>query len=154
MLLHYFTNNVFTSHLKSSIHTIRSSPTTNLPQLSATENSPINNPQLGSVSPTNPWFDMRENASIVASLLTRSLDTSPLLRHRSVYSCCLATNEARRCEAMRGDARRCALVTAWLGTEKTPLRLMSHNRGSVFRCYSSCMAQIPHDIMFLRTLKT
>jgi hypothetical protein len=38
MLLHYSTHKVFTSHLKSSIHKIRSSPTTNLPQLSATVN--------------------------------------------------------------------------------------------------------------------
>jgi hypothetical protein len=73
------------------------------------------------------------NAPIVASLLTWSRDPSPLLPHPSVYSCCLATNEAKRCDAMRGDAR---LVTAQLGsarlgsarigsnllgTEKTPL---------------------------------
>jgi hypothetical protein len=32
------TKKVFHSHLNSSFHTIRSSPTTNLPQLSATEN--------------------------------------------------------------------------------------------------------------------
>jgi hypothetical protein len=48
---------------------------------------------------------MRENASIVASLLTRSRDHSPLLHHPSVYSCCLATNEARRCATRHGTAR-------------------------------------------------
>jgi hypothetical protein len=48
---------------------------------------------------------MRENASIVASLLTRSRDPSPLLRYPSVYSCCLATNEARRCATRHGSAR-------------------------------------------------
>jgi hypothetical protein len=53
------------------------------------------------------------NDSIVASLLkrvtslvTRSLDPSPLLRHASVYSCCLATNEARRCATRHGTSRR------------------------------------------------
>jgi hypothetical protein len=45
------------------------------------------------------------NALIVASLLTRSRDPSPLLRHPSVYSCCLATNEERRCDAMRDSSR-------------------------------------------------
>jgi hypothetical protein len=49
---------------------------------------------------------MRKNASIVASLLTRPHDPSPLLRYPSVNSCCLATNEARRCDAMRGDSSR------------------------------------------------
>jgi hypothetical protein len=44
---------------------------------------------------------MRENALIVASPLTRSRDPSLLLRHPGVYSSCLATNEARRCDAMR-----------------------------------------------------
>jgi hypothetical protein len=48
---------------------------------------------------------MREKASIVASLLTRSRDLSALLRHRSVYSCCLATKEARRCATRHGSAR-------------------------------------------------
>jgi hypothetical protein len=51
---------------------------------------------------------MRENALIVASLLTRSRDPSQLLRHPSVYSCWLAT-----IEAMRRDER---LVTARLGS--------------------------------------
>jgi hypothetical protein len=68
-----------------------------------------------SVSPINPWSDMRENASIVASLLKRSRGPSPLLRHPSFYSCCLATNEARQCEAMRGDAQ---LITARLGSTR------------------------------------
>jgi hypothetical protein len=54
---------------------------------------------------------MGEIASVVASLLTRSRDPSPLLRHPTVYSCCLATNEARRCatrdgSALLGSARR------------------------------------------------
>jgi hypothetical protein len=48
---------------------------------------------------------MPENAPIVASLLTRSRDPSPLLLHPSVYSCCLATNEARRCATRRGLVR-------------------------------------------------
>jgi hypothetical protein len=75
---------------------------------------------------------MEENASIVVSLLTRSRGPSPLLHHPSVYSCCLATNEARWCATRDGSAR--------LGTEKTPLLLLLRNRGSVFRCYNSCMA--------------
>jgi hypothetical protein len=41
----------------------------------------------------------------VTSLLTRSRDPSSLLRHASVYSCCLATNDARRCEAMSDSSR-------------------------------------------------
>jgi hypothetical protein len=41
---------------------------------------------------------MQENALIVASLLTG--DPTPLLHHPSVYSCCLARNEARWCDAM------------------------------------------------------
>jgi hypothetical protein len=56
---------------------------------------------------------MRENALIVVSLLkrvttllTRSRDPSPLLRHRSVYSCCLATNEARPGATRLGSAWR------------------------------------------------
>jgi hypoxanthine-guanine phosphoribosyltransferase len=55
---------------------------------------------------------MRENAVIVASLLTWSRDSFPLLRYPSVYSCCLATNEARRLVTVRfgsvllGSARR------------------------------------------------
>jgi hypothetical protein len=40
----------------------------------------------------------------VTSLLTRSRDPSPLLRHPSVYSCCLATDEARRCATRHGTA--------------------------------------------------
>jgi hypothetical protein len=47
---------------------------------------------------------MWENSSIVASLLTRSRDPSPRLRHPSVYSCCLATNEARPCATRHGSA--------------------------------------------------
>jgi hypothetical protein len=43
-----------------------------------------------------------------------------------------------------GHATRCATR---LGTEKTPLRLLLHNRGSVFRCYSFCMAQIRNTII-------
>jgi hypothetical protein len=78
---------------------------------------------------------MRGNASIVASLLTRSRDPSPLLRYPSVYSCCLATNDARR------------FVMARLGMGKTPLRQLLRNRGSVFWCYSSCVAQIRHNML-------
>jgi hypothetical protein len=50
---------------------------------------------------------IRGNASTVASLLTRSRDPFPLLRNPSVYSCCLATNEERRCEERRCEERRC-----------------------------------------------
>jgi hypothetical protein len=52
-------------------------------------------------TPSFSLSDMRENASIVASLLTRSRDPSPLLRHPSVYSCCWQ-------QTRRGDASRCA----------------------------------------------
>jgi hypothetical protein len=41
----------------------------------------------------------------VTSLLTRSRDPSSLLRYPSVYSRCLATNEARRCDAMGTSSR-------------------------------------------------
>jgi hypothetical protein len=78
----------------------------------------------------------------VTSLLTRSRDPSPLLRHPSVYSRCLATNEARRCEAMRDSSRlgSARLGSSRLSTDKIPLSLLLRNRGRVFRCYSSCMA--------------
>jgi hypothetical protein len=74
---------------------------------------------------------MREHALIDGSLLTRSRDSSLLLCLPNVYSCCLATNEARRYDAMSDS------FTVWHGTEKTPLRLLLRNRGSMFRCYSS-----------------
>jgi hypothetical protein len=48
---------------------------------------------------------MRENALIVASLLTWSRDPSPLWHHPSVYSYCLATNEARLCDTMSDSSR-------------------------------------------------
>jgi hypothetical protein len=48
---------------------------------------------------------------------------------------------------MRDSSR---LGSAWLGTEKKPLRLLLHNHGSVFRCYSSCMAQIRHTATSVR----
>jgi hypothetical protein len=48
---------------------------------------------------------MRENAFIVASLLTRSRDPSLFLRHPSVYSCCLATT-VRFGSSLLGTARR------------------------------------------------
>jgi hypothetical protein len=57
------------------------------------------------------------NASIVVSLLKRrtslltwSCDPSPLLHHPSVYSCCLATNEARQCDTMHDSSQ---LGSAW-----------------------------------------
>jgi hypothetical protein len=78
----------------------------------------------------------------VTSLLTRSRDPSPLLRHSSVYSCCLATNEARQCANCLGSAP--------FGMEKTLLRLLLCNRGSVFRCYHSFMVQIRHTAPSLR----
>jgi hypothetical protein len=102
MLLHYSTNKVFTSHFKSSQDDCSQLANHELP-------TAVSHRELliipASVSPINPWSDMQENASIVASLLTRSRDSSPLLRHPSVYSCCLAKNEARRCDAMRDSAR-------------------------------------------------
>jgi hypothetical protein len=64
---------------------------------------------------------MQENALIVASLLTRSRDPSLLLRHPSVYSCCLATNEARRCDAMR-DSFTALFGSARLGTGRQGTR--------------------------------
>jgi hypothetical protein len=44
-----------TAHTKSSVHTIRSSPTTNLPRL-----LPRTTRKRASVSPINPWSDTRE----------------------------------------------------------------------------------------------
>jgi hypothetical protein len=38
----------------------------------------------------------------------RSRDLSPLLRHPSVYSFCLATNEVRRCATRHGTAGLCS----------------------------------------------
>jgi hypothetical protein len=59
-----------------------------------------------------PLISHAGNAPIVAlllkrvtSLLTRSHDPSPLLRHPSVYSSCLATNEGKRCATRHGSAR-------------------------------------------------
>jgi hypothetical protein len=94
---------VFNSHDQLfSIH----EPSTVVFHLALTDNYPRTSFSLS----YKPLIWHRENASIVASLLkrltsllTRSRDPSPLLRQRSVYSCCLATNLARRC-----DATRCA----------------------------------------------
>jgi hypothetical protein len=53
---------------------------------------------------------------------------------------------------MLDDARRCATRhgTKQLGTEKTPLCLLLRNHENVFRCYSSCMAQIRHSMLYVR----
>jgi hypothetical protein len=51
--------------------------------------------------------------------------------------------DARRCVTRHGTAE---LGSARHGTENTPLRLLLRNRGNVFRCYSSYMAQIRHKI--------
>jgi hypothetical protein len=71
---------------------------------------------------------MRENAFIVASLLTRSRDPALFLRHPSVYSCCLATT--RRSDATRwvtrsrfGSARLCS---ALLGTARRKHRFVHY----------------------------
>jgi hypothetical protein len=147
------------THIKSSHHTLslhrmtaHNSQLTNFPRLSPTENSPRTTTRaLASVSHSckpliwNAGNAPSIGASIVASLLKRvtslltwSRDPSPLLRHPSHYSCCLTTNEARRCEAMW-------LVMTWQtsarhSTEKTPLRQLLRNCGNMFRRYSSCMA--------------
>jgi hypothetical protein len=63
--LNYFT------HLKSitSNHTIRTSPTMNLPRLSPTENYYSRTTcKRASVSPINPWSDMRENRALLLLL--------------------------------------------------------------------------------------
>jgi hypothetical protein len=53
---------------------------------------------------------MWEN-SLLWSLLTRDVTWPfPFLRHPSVYSCCLATNEARQCDVISGSTRPCS---AW-----------------------------------------
>jgi hypothetical protein len=44
----------------------------------------------------------------VTSLLMRSRDPSPFLCHPSVYSCCLAINEVRRCATRHGSAQLCS----------------------------------------------
>jgi hypothetical protein len=82
---------------------------------------------------------MRENALIVASLLTRSRDPSPLLRHPSFYS--FALQQTRQGDATGWATRHFSarLGSARLGTEKTPLRLLLRNRGSASRCHSSRM---------------
>jgi hypothetical protein len=51
---------------------------------------------------------------------------------------------------MRRDARLVTVLlgSARLGTQKTPLRLLLRNRGSVFRCYSSCIALIRHSVLY------
>jgi hypothetical protein len=90
---------------------------------------------------------MRENA---ASLLTRYVT----LPYACVIQVFIAVVWQQRGEAMRHD-ERLVRGSAWFGsarfgsvrfgsarhgTEKTPLRLLLRNRGSVFRCYNSYMA--------------
>jgi hypothetical protein len=61
----------------------------------------------------------RFNCCVAVETLTRSLDPSPFLHHPSV-----AWEQTRW-----GDVQ---LITTWLGTEKTPLRLLFRNRGRCF----------------------
>jgi hypothetical protein len=77
---------------------------------------------------------MRGKALIVASLLTRPHDPSPLLPYPSVYSCATRLGSVRLGSARLGSARlgSARLGSARLGTEKTPLRLLLRNRGEYF----------------------
>jgi hypothetical protein len=98
----------------TSYHMISSSPTTNLPPLSPIQNWLIIELQslLQTVNLTHGkrsfqrCFNRCVTVERATSLLTPSRDPSTLLRHPSVNSCCLATNEARRCDARQGETRR------------------------------------------------
>jgi hypothetical protein len=100
---------VFNSHLKSSIHTIRSSRTTNIPRLSPTENWLMNELQslLKTLDLTRGKRSFQrcfncgvtvETRDVTADAITWPLPTLA----SSVYSCYLATNEARRCATRHG----------------------------------------------------
>jgi hypothetical protein len=106
------------TQLKSvtSNHTVRFSPATNLPRLSPTENYSWTSFSL-SYKPLI-WHEGNapsNGASVVASLLTRSRDPSPLVRHPNVYSCCLATRDVFT-SALRSNGSGATLTA-----RKTPL---------------------------------
>jgi hypothetical protein len=122
MLLRYSTHKVFTSHFKSSQDDCSQLATHELPAAVSHRELLVN--ELLSYKPLiwHAGNAPSNGASIVASLLkrvtsllTRSRDPSQLLRHPSVYSCCLATNEARRCTTWHGTAE---LGSARLGTAR------------------------------------
>jgi hypothetical protein len=107
----------------------------------------VSHPELtrkrASVSHINSWSDTRETLQLLRHCWNawrhcwRGHVTLPRSCVIQVFIMSPGNKKARR-----GDARRCATRhgSARLGTEKTPLRLLLRNCGSVFRCYSSCMA--------------
>jgi hypothetical protein len=121
----------FRSHLKSSIHTISSSPTPNLPH--------------GCLLPRIDCNSSRTSFSLSYKPFIWHAGTLQLLRHcwrghvTLPHSCFIQVFTAVAWQqTRRGNATR--FVMAQLSMEKTPLRLLLHNRGSVFLYYSSCMA--------------
>jgi hypothetical protein len=108
IILSYSTDNC--SH-KSSIHTFRSSSTTNLQQLPPTENSL----KLNAISPINPRSDTRKNTVSyncwrhmlqcdITAEMRRSRDPSPLLHNPSVFSCCtVQLGTAQQSSAQHGE---------------------------------------------------
>jgi hypothetical protein len=109
MLLQYSTHKVFTSHFKSSQDDCSQLPTHELPAAVSHRELAENHYsrttcKWAAVSPINPWSDMQKNRPLILLChcgTRRSRDPSPLLRYPSVYSCCLATNEARWCDSSR-----------------------------------------------------
>jgi hypothetical protein len=114
MLFHYSIYKVFTSHFESSQDDCSQLATHELPAAVSHRELLVN--ELQSLSfkpliwqaenaPSNAASNVASLLKPVTSLLTRSGDPFPLLRHPSVHSCCLATKEARQCEAMRQSSR-------------------------------------------------
>jgi hypothetical protein len=104
---------VFHSHLKSSIHTIRTSPTTNLPQLPRT--TAVSHRELtrkrASVSPINPCSDTRE--TLLKSVMQLLRHCWNAWRHcwrchvTPPHSCVIqAFTAVARQQRRRGDARQ------------------------------------------------
>jgi hypothetical protein len=111
MLLHYSTHKVCTSHFQSSQDDCSQLATHELPAAVSHRELTDNYSRTSFSLSYKPLIWHAGNASIVASLLKRvtslpmwSRDLSPHLRHPSVYSCCLATNEESRCDAMRDSS--------------------------------------------------
>jgi hypothetical protein len=130
MLLHYNTHKVFTSHFKSSQDDCSQLATHELPAAvshreltdhyySRTSFSLCYKPLIWHAGKSSNFASLLK---CLTSLLTRSRDPSPLLRRSSVHSCCLATNEARRCEEMRDSSW---LSWARHGTARRKLRFVS-----------------------------
>jgi hypothetical protein len=125
------------AHIKSSIHTISSSPTANLPRLSAPENWLIT-PFRGSLpswtdcnlpvrTPINPWSATRETLQLLLHCWKawgHCWRGRVILPHSCVIQVFIAVawQQTRRGEAMPRDAR---LVTARLGSARKKHRFVN-----------------------------